>query len=77
VDEYIIVLTTFEKFSALSAAIERLELTPLYCALERIANTTHHLPESEAQQVVHILEQLNGLEYVQNVYHNLAITQKV
>ncbi|PID89986.1 MAG: YebC/PmpR family DNA-binding transcriptional regulator [Bacteroidetes bacterium] len=77
VEEEIIVTTGFEDFGAMQKKLDEMELTPKNAELQRIPNDTKELPLEEAQKVMRIVAEFEDLDDVQNVYHNLEMTDEL
>jgi YebC/PmpR family DNA-binding regulatory protein len=78
VEEDIFVITTaLEDFGAVQKKLEELGITPENAELQRIPNDTKTLPVSDAVKILKIIEEFEEDEDVQNVFHNLEITDKV
>ena len=76
-DEEVIVYTAMEDFGAMQATLDKLGITPKNAALERIPNGTKELPLDEAKKIMRMEQDFEDLDDVQNVYHNLEITEEL
>ena len=76
-DEEVIVYTAMEDFGAMQATLDKLGITPKNAALERIPNDTKELPLDEAKKIMRMEQDFEDLDDVQNVYHNLEITEEL
>lgn len=61
----------------MQSALEKLDITPKNAALERIPNDTKELPLEEAKKIMRMEQDFEDLDDVQNVYHNLEITEEL
>lgn len=64
------VLCTFESFSGVLDAFRSKELDPVYSSVDMVPSTTVECEESVAEKVHNLLESLEDLDDVQNVYSN-------
>jgi YebC/PmpR family DNA-binding regulatory protein len=71
-DEEIIVYTKFNEFGHMLKFLESKHLEAKSSELQYIPNTTKELPEDQQDEVLKLIETLEGDDDVQNVYHNLA-----
>lgn len=71
-DEEIIVYTKFTEFGHLQKFLESANLEAKSSELQYIPTTTKELTEDEQDEVLKLIETLEGDDDVQNVYHNLA-----
>jgi YebC/PmpR family DNA-binding regulatory protein len=62
----------FGDFGRLQKAIEDRGITPISAESEYIPQTTVQLPESQASEVLQLIDKLEQDEDVQKVFHNLA-----
>lgn len=76
-DEEVVVYTAMEDFGAMQSTLEKLGITPKNAALERIPNDTKELPIEEAKKILKMEQDFEDLDDVQNVYHNLEITEEL
>ncbi|PIE84116.1 MAG: YebC/PmpR family DNA-binding transcriptional regulator [Bacteroidia bacterium] len=77
VEDEIIVTTGFEDFGAMQKKLDEMGLTPKNAELQRIPNDTKELPVEEAKKVLRIVSEFEDLDDVQNVYHNLEMTDEL
>ena len=68
----IIVYTKFSEFGHMLKFLESTGREPKSSELQYIPATTKELPESQQDEVLKLIEVLEGDDDVQNVYHNLA-----
>jgi YebC/PmpR family DNA-binding regulatory protein len=71
-DEEITVYTKFSEFGHMLKFLESKGLEPKSSSLQYIPATTKELPEEQQDEVLKLVEVLEGDDDVQNVYHNLA-----
>ena len=71
-NEPVLVLrTAFGDFGSLQKALEVKNIVPISAEVEWIPVTTVELPESQAQEVLKLVDKLEQDEDVQKVFHNL------
>jgi len=71
-NEAVLVLrTAFGDFGNMQKALETKNIIPITAELEWIPTTTVELPESQAQEVLKLVDKLEQDEDVQKVFHNL------
>ena len=75
-DVYIIT-TAMEDFGNVQKKLEEINIEPENAELQRIPNNTKTLEIESALKVLKIVEEFEEDEDVQNVYHNLEITDEV
>ena len=68
----IVIRCAFTDFGLLQKALEDREITPISAELEYIPNTTVELPESQANEVLKLIDVLEQDDDVQRVFHNLV-----
>lgn len=71
-EDEIIVYTRFTEFGHLQKFLESKHLEAKSSGLQYIPTTTKELHEAEQDEVLKLVEALEGDDDVQNVYHNLA-----
>lgn len=71
-EEEIIVYTKFTEFGHMLKFLESKNLEPKSSELQYIPNTTKELSEEQQDEVLKLVEVLEGDDDVQAVYHNLA-----
>lgn len=72
--DYYIITTSLEDFGKVQKRLEKLGITPESAQLQRIPTTTKKLNNEEAIKVMKAIEEFEDEDDVQNVYHNLEIT---
>ncbi|MBL7753213.1 MAG: YebC/PmpR family DNA-binding transcriptional regulator [Chitinophagaceae bacterium] len=68
----LIIRTSFNDFGKMSDFLEKKGLTPLKAELTRIPTTHVELNESQANEVLELVDKLEQDDDVQKVYHNLV-----
>lgn len=71
-EEETTIYTRFNDFGSMQKFIESSELDVKSSGLQYVPTTTKELSESEQDDVLKLVESLEGDDDVQNVYHNLA-----
>lgn len=75
-DAYIITCA-LEDFGNVQKTLKELGITPENAELQRIPTETKELEETEALKVLKIIEEFEEEDDVQNVYHNLELTDSL
>lgn len=76
-DEEVMITTAFEDFGALSHKLEELGLEAKSAELERIPNIIKEVTEEQFKINMKMLERFEDDDDVQNVYHNMEITDEL
>ncbi len=76
-DEEVFITTAFEDFGALSHKLHDLEIEPKSAEVQRIPNNTKEVSEEHFKINMKMLERFEDDDDVQNVYHNMEITDKL
>ncbi len=76
-DEVFVITTAMEDFASVQKAIEGMGIEPENAELRRIPNDTKILDRDEALKILKIIEEFEEDDDVQNVFHNLEITDEV
>ncbi len=76
-DEMFTIITPLEEFGNVQKKLEEMNIEPESSELQRIPNDTKELPPEEAVKIVRIIEEFEDDDDVQNVFHNLEITDEV
>ena len=76
-DEVFLVYTSFEDFGTMHKKLEELKIEPENAEVQRVPTTTKELNVGEAKQILKLVEKFEDDEDVQNVYHNLEITDEL
>lgn len=75
-DGSIDVFTDRAEFLAVKAALEEGGLTPVFAEVSMIPSTTNELDVEAAQKLIRLVDVLEDLDDVQNVYHNAEIPEE-
>ncbi|HEX4371903.1 MAG TPA: YebC/PmpR family DNA-binding transcriptional regulator [Puia sp.] len=67
----LILRTAFNDFGSMQKALEEKKITPITAEVEWIPSTAVELPESQAEEVLKLVDKLEQDEDVQKVFHNL------
>lgn len=76
-DEEVMITTAFEDFGTLSHKLEELGLEAKSAELERIPNNTKEVNADQFKANMKMLERFEEDDDVQNVYHNMEITDEL
>jgi len=76
-EEVFIIITALEDFGNVQKKLEELEIEPENAELQRIPNDTKVLSPDDAVKILKIVEEFEDDEDVQNVFHNIEITDEV
>jgi YebC/PmpR family DNA-binding regulatory protein len=76
-EDVVIITTALEDFGNFNKKLEELGIEPQKAELQRIPRVEKRLPVSEAKTVLRMIEELEENEDVQNVYHNLEMTDEL
>ncbi|MFA5574109.1 MAG: YebC/PmpR family DNA-binding transcriptional regulator [Brumimicrobium sp.] len=76
-EEVIIVYSTFSEFGAMQSALEKLKIEVQSTKLERVPLNTVELPIEQAKKILKLEEKFDDDDDVQNVFHNLEITDEL
>ena len=76
-EDEIIVTTALEDFGKFNKKLEELGIIPQKVELQRIPGVDKRLGVEEAKVVMRMIEELEDNEDVQNVYHNLEMTEEL
>ncbi|HEU5289975.1 MAG TPA: YebC/PmpR family DNA-binding transcriptional regulator, partial [Cyclobacteriaceae bacterium] len=71
-DEEIVVYTQFTAFGQMAKFLEEKKFDAKSSELQYIPTTTKELPEAQQDEVLKLIEALEGDDDVQSVFHNLA-----
>jgi transcriptional/translational regulatory protein YebC/TACO1 len=75
--ELITVTTAMEDFGNVNRKLEDLGITPEKAELQRIPTLEKKLPVEDAKKFLSMIEEFEENEDVQNIYHNLAMTEEL
>ena len=73
-EEEVFITTAFEDFGHLSHKLEELGIEPKSTAVERIANNSKEVTEEQFKINMKMLDRFEDDDDVQNVYHNMEMT---
>ena len=76
-DNEVLITTAFEDFGALSHKLEDLGIEPKSAEINRIPNTSKEVSEEQFKNNMKMLERFEEDDDVQNVYHNMEITEEL
>lgn len=76
-DESFVITTALEDFGNVQKKLEELNITAENAELQRIPNDTKILDTNDALKILRIIEEFEEDEDVQNVFHNLEITDAI
>jgi len=71
------ITTAFEDFGTMQSKLAELGIEPKNASTPRIPNNTETLDISSSKKVMHLVEKFEDDDDVQNVYHNLEITDEL
>jgi len=71
------VTTAFEDFGTMQSKLEELGIEPKTANVPQIPNNSEELDISSAKKVMHLVDKFEDDDDVQNVYHNLEITDEL
>ncbi|MFC2113257.1 YebC/PmpR family DNA-binding transcriptional regulator [Bacteroidota bacterium] len=72
-----IITCALEDFGNVQKKLDELEIEPENAELQRIPHETKQLDQGNAMQVLRIIEEFEDDDDVQNVYHNLELTDSL
>ena len=75
-DEFFIITTALEDFGNVQKKLEELNIEPENAELQRIPNESKLLSTGDAVKVLKVIEEFEDDEDVQNVFHNVEITDE-
>ncbi len=76
-DGYYIITTAFEDYGKMSNKLQELGIEPESAELERIALTTKQVDPETAKKVLRMVDELEDIDDVQKVYHNMELTEEI
>jgi YebC/PmpR family DNA-binding regulatory protein len=76
-DDIFIITTTVEDFSNVQKKLDEMGIHIENAQLQRIPNDTKQLDNESAGKVLKMIEDFEELDDVQNVYHNLEVTEDI
>ncbi|MFN2260617.1 MAG: YebC/PmpR family DNA-binding transcriptional regulator [Psychroflexus sp.] len=76
-DDIITVFTEFTDFGKMSTKLEKLNIEPKNAEVQRIPLNTTELSLEDTKKIMNLIEKFEDDDDVQNVYHNLEITDEL
>jgi transcriptional/translational regulatory protein YebC/TACO1 len=76
-DDVFIITCALEDFGNVQKKLEELEVEPENAELQRIPHETKQLDQGDAMKVLRIIEEFEDDDDVQNVFHNLELTDSI
>lgn len=76
-DEIVLAYTNFANFSAMQKKLEELGIELQSAELQRIPNSTKALDVDKSKSVLNMIDKFEEDDDVQNVFHNLEMTQEL
>ena len=76
-DDFFTITTAMEDFGPMQKKLEELGVQPESASLQRIANNSEKLEIEDAKKVLKLIELIEEDDDVQNVYHNLELTEDI
>ena len=76
-EDIYVITTSLEDFGGVQKKLEMMNITPDTAELQRIPQETRKLESGEAVKILRLIEEFEDLDDVQNVYHNLEITDEL
>jgi len=76
-DDILMVYTSFEDFGNMQKKLEEISIEPENAELQRIPNNTKNIGTESAKKILKLIDLFEDDEDVQNVYHNLEITEEL
>lgn len=76
-DEEVMITTAFEDFGTMSHQLDGLKIEVKSAELQRIANNTKEVTEEQFKANMKMLERFEEDDDVQNVWHNMEMTDEL
>ncbi|WP_424492780.1 YebC/PmpR family DNA-binding transcriptional regulator [Salinimicrobium sp. GXAS 041] len=76
-DDFITVYTEFTDFGLMNSKLEEMGIETKNSEVQRIPLNTLELPVENAKQIIDLVEKFEDDDDVQNVYHNMEITDEL
>lgn len=76
-DDKFVIYCPMEEFGNVQKKLEEMGIEAENAELQRIPNNTKELPVEDALKVLKMIDDFEELDDVQNVYHNLELTEEV
>ncbi len=74
---FYVITTTFEDYGKMSNKLNELGIEPESADLERVPVSTKEVDAETAKKVLRMIDELEDLDDVQKVYHNMELTDEV
>lgn len=75
--DFYTIYTSMEDFGKVRKALEEMKVEVENASLQRIPNDYKQLPKDEALKILRMVEEIEDDDDVQNVYHNLEISDEI
>lgn len=76
-DNVFTIYTSFENYGAMQKKLEAMNIEPESTELQRIPKTTTQVDIDTAKKVMRLIETIEEDEDVQNVFHNMEMTEEI
>lgn len=76
-DDMFVITTAMEDFGAVQKKLEQMGIEPENASLQRIPTETKQLDVNAAIRVLKLIDEFEDDDDVQNVYHNLEVTDEI
>jgi YebC/PmpR family DNA-binding regulatory protein len=76
-DDVLIITTAMEDFGVMQKKLDEMKIEVENAQLQRIPITTKTLPIEDVRKILRMVEEFEEIEDVQNVYHNLELTDEL
>jgi len=76
-DEVFIITTDLEDFGSMQKKLDEMGIEVENAQLQRIAKETKNLPLEDAKKILKLVDDFEEIEEVQNVFHNLELTDEI
>jgi len=76
-DEMVVLFTAMEDFGSVQKKLEELGITAESSGLQRIPNDTKKLSKEDSLKILRMIDDFEEDDDVQNVFHNLEITEEI
>lgn len=76
-EEHYVITTALEDFASVQKKLEEMGIEAENAELQRIPKEAKQLPVEQAVRVLKVIEEFEEDDDVQNVYHNLEVTEEV
>jgi YebC/PmpR family DNA-binding regulatory protein len=76
-DDHYVITTALEDFASVQKKLEEMGIQAENAELQRIPKEAKQLPVDQALRVLRVIEEFEDDDDVQNVYHNLEVTEEI